>query len=234
MNTFHSIAIDGPSGAGKSTLARRLARELGFIYVDTGAIYRTVGLAARRRDLDRRDWAAVSAMLPELDIRLGYDASGEQCMYLNGEDVSREIRSPEISLCASDVSALQGVRDYLMEMQRRLARENNVIMDGRDIGTAVLPDAELKIFLTASPQVRAKRRLLELESKGVAADFDQVLRDIRYRDAQDSGRAAAPLRQAEDAVPVDTSDLDFEQSFRLLWELAVTRLSLVEAPSCGS
>lgn len=225
MNGYYSIAIDGPSGAGKSSLARRLAEEFGFIYVDTGAIYRTVGLAALRAGIDRRDPKAVSAMLPGLEIRMGYNEAGEQRMYLDGEDVSEEIRLPEVSICASDVSALQLVRDYLMEMQRRMAREHNVIMDGRDIGTVVLPEAELKIFLTASPAARARRRLLELEKKGQSVSLEEVLRDIEYRDRQDSDRAAAPLRRAEDAVLVDTSDIDFDESLALLTELVINTLA---------
>lgn len=225
MNGFYAIAIDGPSGAGKSSLARRLAALFQFIYVDTGAIYRTVGLAAYRAGIDRRDEAAVAALLPKISITIGYNQAGEQRMYLDGEDVSDQIRLPEISICASDVAALPAVRAYLLEMQRKLAREHHVIMDGRDIGTVVLPEAELKIFLTASAQARARRRLLELESKGLAASFEEVLKDIEYRDAQDSGRVAAPLKAAEDAVLVDTSDIDFEESLALLAELVVTKLA---------
>ena len=225
MNGFYAIAIDGPSGAGKSSLSRRLAGIFQFIYVDTGAIYRTVGLAAYRAGIDRRDEAAVAALLPRIQITMGYNEAGEQRMYLDGEDVSAEIRLPEISICASDVAALPAVRAYLLEMQRKMAQENHVIMDGRDIGTVVLPEAELKIFLTASAQARARRRLLELESKGVASSFEEVLQDIEYRDVQDSSRAAAPLKAAEDAVLVDTSELDFEQSLALLAELVVTRLA---------
>lgn len=225
MNGFYAIAIDGPSGAGKSSLARRLAALFQFIYVDTGAIYRTVGLAAYRAGIDRRDEAAVAALLPKISITIGYNQAGEQRMYLDGEDVSDQIRLPEISICASDVAALPAVRAYLLEMQRKLAREHHVIMDGRDIGTVVLPEAELKIFLTASAQARARRRLLELESKGLAASFEEVLKDIEYRDAQDSGRAAAPLKAAEDAVLVDTSEIDFEESLALLAELVVTKLA---------
>ena len=172
MNGFYAIAIDGPSGAGKSSLARRLAGMFQFIYVDTGAIYRTVGLAAYRAGIDRQDEAAVAALLPRIQITMGYNEAGEQRMYLDGEDVSAEIRLPEISICASDVAALPAVRAYLLEMQRKMAQENHVIMDGRDIGTVVLPEAELKIFLTASAQARARRRLLELESKGVASSFE--------------------------------------------------------------
>ena len=222
MKNF-AVAIDGPSGAGKSSLARRCAQELGFLYVDTGAIYRTVGLAALRRGVDRKDEAAVAAILPELDIALRYE-DGEQRMFLNGEDVTREIRLPEISLCASDVSAHAAVRDYLMETQRRLARENRVIMDGRDIGTVVLPDAPLKIYLTASAQARAERRMKELAAKGVEQSFEEVLREIVQRDEQDMNRLVAPLRRAEDAVLVDTTEIDFEESFRLLCRIIRERM----------
>ena len=214
MKSF-DVAIDGPSGAGKSSLARRCAAELGLLYVDTGAIYRTVGLAALRRGVDRKDETAVAAILPELEIQMAYE-DGEQRMYLNGEDVSREIRMPEISMCASDVSAHAAVRSFLLEMKRKLARENCVIMDGRDIGTVVLPEAKLKIYLTASPEARADRRMKELVAKGVEQPYEEVLRDIIQRDEQDMNREVAPLRQAEDAVLVDTTEIDFDESFRLL------------------
>ena len=214
MKNF-DVAIDGPSGAGKSSLARRCAAELGLLYVDTGAIYRTVGLAALRRGVDPKKEEAVAAILPELEIGMGYE-EGEQRMYLNGEDVSREIRMPEISMYASDVSAHAAVRSFLLEMQRKLARENCVIMDGRDIGTVVLPEAKLKIYLTASPEARAERRMKELQAKGVEQPYEEVLRDIIQRDQQDMNREVAPLRQAEDAVLVDTTEIDFDQSFQLL------------------
>lgn len=226
MNGFYSIAIDGPSGAGKSSQARAIAEKFGFIYVDTGAIYRTLGLAASRRGIDPKNEAAVMELLPQLEIKMGYDSEGVQKMYLDGEDVSREIRLPEISICASDVSAHGRVREYLLEMQRKLARENNVVMDGRDIGTVVLPQAELKIFLTASAEARAKRRLLEHQSKGIDISYEEVLADIKYRDAQDSGREAAPLAQAEDAVLVDCSETDFQQTFELLCALVGERLGI--------
>ena len=214
MKNF-DVAIDGPSGAGKSSLARRCAAELGLLYVDTGAIYRTVGLAALRRGVDPKKEEAVAAILPELEIGMGYE-DGEQRMYLNGEDVSREIRMPEISMYASDVSAHAAVRSFLLEMQRKLARENCVIMDGRDIGTVVLPEAKLKIYLTASPEARSERRMKELVAKGVEQPYEEVLRDIIQRDEQDMNREVAPLRQAEDAVLVDTTEIDFDQSFELL------------------
>ena len=226
MNGHYAIAIDGPSGAGKSSLARAAAAQFGFRYVDTGAIYRTVGLAAYRRGLDRHDENAVKAMLPELKIEMRYNEAGEQRMFLNGDDVSAEIREPEISICASDVSALPAVRAFLLEMQRHMAREHSVIMDGRDIGTVVLPQAELKIFLTASAKARAARRLLELRRKGIESSFEEVLRDIEYRDEQDTARAAAPLKKADDAVLVDTSDIDFEQSLALLCGIIEKRLGV--------
>ena len=227
MNGYYSIAIDGPSGAGKSSQAKRLAAAFNFIYVDTGAIYRTLGLACFRAGIDRRDVEAVMSLLPTLDIAIEYNAAGEQCMLLNGEDVSREIRLPEISICASDVSAHPQVRSFLLEMQRKFARMYNVIMDGRDIGTVVLPDADLKIFLTASAEARAQRRLLELKQKGSEVSFEEVLNDINYRDEQDMNRAAAPLRKAEDAIEVDSSDIDFEQTFERLCEIVINQLSIV-------
>ena len=224
MKEHFSIAIDGPSGAGKSSLARKLAEAFSFIYVDTGAIYRTLALAAIRENINRKDEAAVMELLPRLDITMGYNESGEQRMYLNGEDVSEKIRTPEVSVGASDVSAHGKVREYLLEMQRKLARENNVIMDGRDIGTVVLPDAQLKIFLTASSEARAERRLKELLAKGMKVSFAEVLKDIEYRDMQDSAREAAPLKKAEDAVYVDTSNIDFQSSFQFLQKIVREKL----------
>ena len=226
MNGHYAIAIDGPSGAGKSTIARAAAKHFGFIYVDTGAIYRTVGLAAYRGGVDRRDESAVEALLPQLEIAMRYTDAGEQHMYLNGEDVTALIREPEISIYASDVAALPAVRAFLMELQRRMARENSVIMDGRDIGTVVLPDAEVKIFLTASAEARARRRLLELEQKGIKQSFDEVLRDIKYRDEQDSHRTAAPLKKAEDAIVVDTSELSFAESLELVVKTIQRKLGI--------
>lgn len=208
----YSIAVDGPSGAGKSTLAKALARELNIIYVDTGAIYRTIGLEVFRRGLDPKNEAGVSAILPELSIRMEYEDDGLQHMFLNGEDVTADIRLPSISLYASDVSALPAVRAFLLEMQRELARRNCVIMDGRDIGTVVLPDAEVKIYLTASAEERAKRRFLELAARGAGKTYQEVLEEQRLRDDNDMHRAIAPLKPAEDSVIVDTTELDFEQS----------------------
>lgn len=207
-----SVAIDGPAGAGKSTIAKAAAARFGFIYVDTGAIYRTVGLAAKRADIEPYDSAAVIALLPELSIRFDYGADGMQRMFLNGEDVSDLIRTPEISLYASAVSAVPEVRAYLMDMQRDMARYASVVMDGRDIGTVVLPDAGLKIFLSASVEKRAERRLAELSAKGDASTYEEVLADMLKRDEQDSTRTAAPLKAAEDAIYVDTSDMDLQES----------------------
>lgn len=226
MNSKKSVAIDGPSGAGKSTIARRVSEEFGFIYVDTGAIYRTVGLAAALRKLDPKDKAAVVAMLPEISIRLAYGEDGLQHMYLDGEDVTSRIRTPEISLYASGVSAHPEVRAYLMEMQRSLARENDVVMDGRDIGTVVLPDAGLKIFLTASPEARARRRYSELVAKGQDVQYEDVLRDLKLRDENDSTRAAAPLKAAEDALLLDTTEMDFEESCRAVAAMIRERFCL--------
>lgn len=207
-----SIAIDGPSGAGKSTISRKAAELFGFIYVDTGAIYRTIGLAASRGGVDIGDKDAVMAMLPKLNIELKYNAAGEQCMLLDGEDVSRDIRLPEVSMLASGVSAIAEVRQYLVEMQRDMARRYNVIMDGRDIGTVILPDADLKIFLTADVEDRARRRYDELRGKGSSVSFDEVLADMIRRDEQDTLRAAAPLRAADDAVCLDTSGYTLNES----------------------
>ena len=214
--SFKSIAIDGPAGAGKSTLARQLAEKLGFLYVDTGAIYRTVAVKVLWEKADPADPAQVIPLLEGLEIHIGYDSDGVQRMYLEGEDVSTAIRKHKVSGVASQVSAIPEVRAFLLEFQRKLARESNVVMDGRDIGTVVLPQADVKIFLTAAPEARAKRRLLELEQRGEAADFDAILRDIKDRDWQDEHRAIAPLKQAADAVLLDTTHLDLGQSMNQL------------------
>ncbi|WP_300365320.1 (d)CMP kinase [uncultured Subdoligranulum sp.] len=210
-----SIAIDGPSGAGKSTLARRLAADLGYVYVDTGAMYRSIGLYAVRCGVDPHDAAAVEALLPriKLEIRL---LEGTQHIYLNGEDVSEAIRAEAIGMAASAVSAHPAVRAFLLDTQRGLACSQNVLMDGRDIGTVVLPDATVKIYLTASAEARADRRCRELRQKGQDAVYETVLADIRQRDDQDMHRAIAPLKQAEGAIRIDTSEIDFDQSFALL------------------
>lgn len=226
---YRSIAIDGPSGAGKSTLAKRLARELGFLYVDTGAIYRTVGLFVRQEGADPENAQAVAELLPRLDIQMAYDGDGLQRMYLNGADVTAAIRRNEISLYASKVSALPAVRAFLLEMQRRLAREHNVIMDGRDIGTVVLPEADLKIYLTADAADRAHRRYLELLERGEQVDEEQILRDVVERDARDVNRAVSPLKKAEDAVEVDTTGSGLEESFARLLGVIAAGLKEAEA-----
>lgn len=210
-----SVAIDGPSGAGKSTLSRRLAQELGFLYVDTGALYRTIGLAALRAGQDTKNEAGVEALLPQIKVNLKY-INGTQHVFLGEEDVSDEIREEQVGMAASNVSAHVPVRGFLLETQRRLARENNVIMDGRDIGTVILPNAQVKIFLTASAEERARRRHLELTQKGGDASYETVLQDVKTRDFNDSNRAAAPLKQADDAVLADTTGLSFEESLELL------------------
>lgn len=207
-----SIAIDGPSGAGKSTISRAAAKLFGFIYVDTGAIYRTIGLAAKLRGIDVSDNETVISMLPELRTELRYNDAGEQCMLLDGADVSRDIRLPEVSMLASKVSAIPEVREYLVDMQRKMAELHDVVMDGRDIGTVILPNADLKIFLTAGAEDRARRRYEELLQKGVKTTFESVLDDLIKRDEQDTMRAAAPLKAADDAVILDTSGNTLEQS----------------------
>lgn len=221
-----SIAIDGPAGAGKSTLARALARELGYLYVDTGAIYRTVALRAREAGADPSDPEQVAPLLEDLDLRMDYGADGVQRMYLSGRDVTEAIRENEISALASQVAALPAVREFLLEFQRKQAREHDVVMDGRDIGTVVLPQAGVKIFLTAAPEARARRRTAELLQRGQDADFDEILREIRQRDEQDENRPVAPLRQAEDAALLDTTNLDLKGSLEALLTLVRERLSL--------
>ena len=223
-----SVAIDGPAGAGKSTLAKAAAARLGFVYVDTGAIYRTVGLAARNAGVDKTDSEGIKALLTGLQVDIRYE-NGVQKMYLNGGDVTGEIRSPEISAYASYVSAIPEVRAFMMEMQRRLAREHDVIMDGRDIGTVVLPEAGLKIFLTASAEKRAMRRFRELQEKNPAITFEEVLSDMTARDAKDSQRETAPLKAAEDAVLVDTSDLGLEESVELIVNMIARQRETTEA-----
>lgn len=221
-----AVAIDGPSGAGKSTLARRAAQALHLLYVDTGAIYRTAALYLLRREADLRSEAAVAALLPEIRIALDYDGAGGQRMRLNGEDVTGLIRTQEISMAASVVSAHPSVRRFLLDMQRKLAEENAVIMDGRDIGTVVLPGADVKIFLTASSEARARRRWLELRERGEDCDFDRLLQETRQRDADDANRAAAPLRPAEDGVVLDTTSLNFEESLAKLIEIIRERTGI--------
>lgn len=211
-----AIAIDGPAGAGKSTIARLTAKKLGYLYVDTGALYRTVGYAAKLRGIDPGDAQQVAAMLPDIAVDLSFDKDGVQQTLLNGQDVSDQIRSPEMSRYASQVSAHKAVREYLLWLQRKLAKEHNVIMDGRDIGTTVLPHADLKIYLTATPEDRARRRFDEYLSKGVSVDYDKLLNDIKQRDYDDSHREISPLRRAEDAKLVDTSGNTLEESLELM------------------
>jgi len=208
-----SVALDGPAGAGKSTLAKRTAEHFGLIYVDTGALYRCVGLYIFRNNTTPTDVNGVTSLLPEIKLEMKYDDSGVQRMYLNGEDVTDDIRLPEISSYASDVSAIPVVRDFLLSMQRDMAEKYDVIMDGRDIGTVVLPNAELKIFITADADARAKRRFLELKSKGIDSSFEDVKSAMLLRDKNDSERETAPLKAADDAVLLDTTDLNLDESF---------------------
>lgn len=205
-----NVAIDGPAGAGKSTIAKGVAKKLGFIYVDTGALYRTIALnAVRNKVIDSTE--GIVNMLKNTDVKLGFK-DDTQCVYLNGEDVSGLIRTPEISMGASKVSAIPEVRAFLLDLQRNIAKENNVIMDGRDIATVVLPDAQCKIFLFASPEVRAKRRYKELIEKGEDVTYEDVLDDVNKRDYQDSHREIAPLKPCEESVMADTSKLTLEES----------------------
>ena len=205
------IAIDGPGGAGKSTIAKAVAKKLGIVYVDTGALYRTVGYFVRSKNVDPKDAEAVSALLPQISIEIKY-IEGAQHVFLNGEDLGDRIRTPEMSMYASAVSAIGNVRAFLLDTQRDIAKKNSVIMDGRDIGTVILPDAEVKIFLTASEECRARRRYNELLEKGVKATYEDVLREMNERDKNDSTRDIAPTAAAEDALLLDNSDLSFEES----------------------
>lgn len=212
----YSIAIDGPSGAGKSTLSKAVAAEMGIVYVDTGALYRSIGYYVWKNGIDPKDIDAVTASLPHIKVDMCYSDDGLQHMLLCGEDVTDQIRLPQISMYASAVSAIPSVRAFLLDIQRDMAKRYCVIMDGRDIGTVVLPDADVKIFLTAPAKVRALRRMKELEERGIPCSFEEVLSDIEKRDWADSHRETAPLRQAEDAVPVDTGEIDFEESKQML------------------
>ena len=225
MAKMISIAIDGPGGAGKSTIAKRLAKELGFYYVDTGAIYRTVAYFLDLLGISPKDVDGVERYIDELTVEIEYDEDGLQHMIMNGMDVSEDIRTPEISLKASDVSAHAVVRDMLLDMQRDVAKKHNVIMDGRDIGTVVLPRAQVKIFLTASAEVRARRRYEELQAKGKKDSYEQVLKELEKRDFQDSHREIAPLKRAKDAIVVDTSQLDIDG--------VVAAIRLIVQEKCG-
>ena len=211
-----NVAIDGPAGAGKSTISKKAAAELGYIYIDTGALYRTVGLNALRKGADlQSDDAIIATLTDDVKVELKF-IDGEQRMFLSGEDVSDKIRTPEASMAASRVSAVPKVREYLFDLQKKLARENSCVMDGRDIGTVVLPDADVKIFLTASPEARAERRFKELTEKGMDVKYEDVLADMIKRDYDDSHRAIAPLKQADDAILCDTSEINLEESIQLV------------------
>lgn len=217
-----AVAIDGPAGAGKSSVAKAAAQALGFVYVDTGALYRTVALYLLRHGIDPKDAGAVEPELSKIRVDLTHTPEGQK-MFLCGEDVTGLIRTPEVSMAASHCSALPAVRAFLLDLQRDLARRNDVLMDGRDIGSVVLPDAQLKVFLTASPEERARRRVLQLEESGAPADFDVILREIQQRDYQDSHRETAPLKQAEDAVLLDTTHMGFEEAVNTLLRLVKER-----------
>ena len=219
------IAIDGPGGAGKSSIARRIAKDLEYLYVDTGALYRAIGLYAARLGLQPHDADKIIPHLPDMDVSLAYDADGVQQVYLNGENVSDAIRENRISAYASAVSAVGAVRSFLLQTQRGRAQTNNVIMDGRDIGTVILPDAQVKIFLTAEDTVRAKRRMLELEQKGEHVALEEILEQIRKRDLADSTRKIAPLKPAPDAVTLDCTALDFEQSVAAVKRIIAEKLA---------
>lgn len=207
-----AIALDGPAGAGKSSIAKKAAKALDFIYVDTGALYRTIGLAASRKNVEPKPSKEVEELLDKINVDLTFNSLGEQVVLLDGEDVSGEIRTPEASMMASKISAVPAVRAYLLDLQRNMAKTHNVIMDGRDIGTAVLPNAKVKIFLTASPEARAQRRYKELCEKGMDVKYEDVLNDVIQRDYNDTHRDVAPLKPADGCVIVDTTELDFEQS----------------------
>jgi len=224
MNKHFTIAIDGPAGAGKSSVAKAVARELGAIYLDTGAMYRSVGLYMLRQGVDPKDAETVAARAREAKVDIRY-VDGKQHVYLLGEDVSEAIRENEVSAAASGVSAVQLVREILVARQQEIAREQSVVMDGRDIGTKVLPDATLKIYLTASAEVRARRRFLELEKKGKPVPYEQLLAEINQRDWDDSHRAASPLCKAEDAVELDTSDMTEQEVVEAMLALARERVN---------
>ena len=220
---MYQIAIDGPSGAGKSSLAKAVAKELGIVYVDTGALYRTIGYYVTQKGLDPKDAMAVEGVLPEIRIELKFE-NGTQYVYLNGENLGDKIRRPEISMAASAVSAIPAVRAFLLETQKSIARTHSVIMDGRDIGTVILPEADVKIFLFASDEARAMRRTKELAEKGMTANYEDVLREMRQRDAPDRGREVAPAIPAPDAIMFDNSELTVEGSVAKLLEIVRERV----------
>lgn len=220
---MRAVAIDGPAGAGKSTIARRTALEFGFIYVDTGALYRTVAYAVSKNNIETNDVEKIEKLLSKIKIELKF-INGEQRVYLNDIDVSDEIRSPEVSMKASEVSSITQVRQYLFSLQKDIAKNNDVIMDGRDIGTVVLPNADVKIYLTATSQDRAKRRYDQLLSQGISVDFDNLVKEIEQRDYSDMNREISPLRKADDAILVDTTGNTLEESISLLTEIIRTNL----------
>ncbi len=220
-----NVAIDGPAGAGKSTIARRAAEKLGYIYVDTGALYRAVGVHALKNGVKTDDRANVAKLLEGLSVELGFE-KGEQQVFVNGSNVSGEIRTPEASMAASNVSAIPEVRKFLFDTQRDIAKKNSVIMDGRDIGTVVLPDAQVKIFLTASPKARAKRRFHELKRKGIEAEFEDVLRELKERDYNDSHREIAPLKPADDSITVDTDKMTLKQEINAVLDIIKEKLDI--------
>lgn len=221
-----NIAIDGPSGAGKSTISKAVAKELGFIHIDTGALYRTIALYLSDNQIDVNNEEAIKAALDDIKIQVCIE-DGLQKIYLNNKEVCEELRQPNITKIASDVSKLPIVRDYLLEIQRELARENNCVMDGRDISTVVLPDATVKIFLTASPEVRAERRFNQQKEMGIIEDYDKILEDIKKRDYNDSHREIAPLKQAPDAIKIDSSKVDFDEVKNICKKLISERLENV-------
>lgn len=218
-----NVAVDGPAGAGKSTISRAAAKELGFIYVDTGALYRAVGVYALRNGIGTKDSENIEKALKDIVVELKF-VGDVQHVFLNGEDVSTEIRTPEASMAASDVSAIPCVRAFLFDLQRDIAKKNNCLMDGRDIGTVVLPDAKIKIFLTASAEERAKRRYKELVEKGAKDTYEEVLADLGKRDYQDSHREIAPLKPAEDSIIVDTSDYNFDEAKNIIVNIIKERI----------
>jgi len=228
----YSIAIDGPTGAGKSTLAREIAKRLGCTYIDTGAMYRAIGLYVLRKNILSDDVEKIISLLPEIRLSITHEGDGQH-IFLNGEDVSHEIRTAEASIYASNVSKIPEVRAFLLDTQRQLAEHSNAVMDGRDIGTVVLPNADVKIFLTAAPEVRASRRYKEMKEKGMDITYDSVLEDLIWRDRNDSTRSTAPLKQAEDAVLLDTTELTFEESVQKALDIIYGRLGTLSPPSAG-
>ena len=218
MEKIINIAIDGPGGAGKSTISKTVAKKLDILYVDTGSLYRTIGLFVKLKGVNPKDASAVAAILPEISIEVKYE-NGAQVNYLNGVNYGEAIRTPEMSMYASDVSAIPAVRSFLLETQKQIAKTNSVIMDGRDIGTVILPNADVKIFLTASEECRAMRRYNELIERGQSVTYEQVLSEMNERDTQDSSRKIAPAKPADDAIILDTTGFEFEDSVNAILEI---------------